>query len=93
MQHSMQESSTNCVITAKLFCDPPFSLPHRSVVVPRPGPGAAPEPRQITFGAWEAGWVHGMAEFIAQEEMDRGQALAVPDRVVENGELIDSINL
>lgn len=26
-----------------------------------------------------------MAEFIAQEEMDRGQAPAVPDRVVGSG--------
>jgi dipeptidyl-peptidase-4 len=38
-------------------------------------PEVQPEPRQITFGAWEAGWVHGMAEFIAQEEMDREHGL------------------
>ena len=29
------------------------------------------EPRQITSGAREQGWTHGLAEYIAQEEMDR----------------------
>ena len=36
-------------------------------VVPVEGGG----PQQITFGAQEKGWTHGLAEYIAQEEMDR----------------------
>eukprot|EP00667_Euglena_gracilis_P020627 EG_transcript_22348 len=56
------------------------------VVSARPGP--PPQPRQITFGAREPGRAYGVAEFVAQEEMDRehgvwwspcGQFLAVTE--------------
>jgi len=39
-------------------------------VVPADGSTA---PRQVTFGAAERGLTHGLAEYIAQEEMDRSQ--------------------
>jgi dipeptidyl-peptidase-4 len=34
-------------------------------------PGTHVQPQQLTWGAREAGLTHGLAEFIAQEEMDR----------------------
>eukprot|EP00668_Euglena_longa_P015101 GGOE01019150.1.p1 GENE.GGOE01019150.1~~GGOE01019150.1.p1 ORF type:complete len:747 (+),score=187.95 GGOE01019150.1:277-2241(+) len=51
-------------------------------------PDLPPQPRQLTFGARESGKAHGVAEFVAQEEMDRehgfwwsscGQYLAIAE--------------
>ncbi|MCB0008746.1 MAG: DPP IV N-terminal domain-containing protein, partial [Anaerolineales bacterium] len=36
-------------------------------------PVSGGEPRQLTFGAREAGLTHGLAEFVAQEEMRRSR--------------------
>jgi dipeptidyl-peptidase-4 len=60
----------------KPFLDPRFSPDGKSVAYVQDAelwvvPVATGEPRQLTIGAEEAGVSHGLAEFVAGEEMDR----------------------
>ena len=58
--------------------DPRFSPDGETIAYVQDGeiylvPAAGGEPRQLTHGAREKGLTHGLAEYIAQEEMDRSQ--------------------